>query len=157
MGPSVSFPVLTAGLERELAVQHSIAESLEGALTAASSRRFDEFQAHLESIGGLSARAQALAREREASLGAAAVGARRPSLADLAEIPGAPRETLHGLREKLRAATVEVTARATRLRTLARELADVYGGAVAVLLRAAGVETDGASAPPGGRLVNVEV
>jgi hypothetical protein len=69
-------------------------------------------------------------------------------------MPGAPVETLTRLRADLAAAVDAATSRARRLQAVVRELGEVYGCALGVLLRPAGADSP---APEGrGALVNTE-
>jgi hypothetical protein len=128
-------------LERELGAQRAIASILDRALEAAVSRSIERLEPALGELDAASRRVRALAAERE-GLVASAEGAslranpkQTPTLRELAERPGAPRERLLGLREELRAATGAVADRVRRLQPLVRELGEVHALAFAALLQ----------------------
>jgi Rod binding domain-containing protein len=151
---SPDFPAFVRGLESELAAQRAVAAHLDAALAAAARRDLDALESSLRSLDAETRRLALVASER----GRAATrfgGARRsPSLAEISRLPGAPVAALTRLRAELAAAVDAAASRARRLQAVVRELGEVYGCALGVLLRPAGAESP---APEGhGALVNTE-
>lgn len=150
---------LTSILDRELGLQKSIASLLERALEAALSRQLTPLTEALTEVTSLAARAQSLSLERDSWIRArlrTAPGVSTPTLASIAELPGAPRTELLSLRKSLRETVDSVHVRSHRLSTITRELGDAYGVVVTAILRASAPQAEPAAAAAGGCLLNIE-
>ena len=140
MNASAQPVLLVTLLERELGAQRAISAILDRAIDAAVARSIARLEPALQELDVASRRVRALAAERESAVAAfaglspAAHPKKNPTLRELAERPGAPRERLLGLREELSSASAAVAERVRRLQPIVRELGEVHSIAFSALL-----------------------
>lgn len=136
-------------LESELEVQRRAAATLEAALASAASRDLEALEHHVGGFEEITRRARDLASRRQAWLARAGAA----PLSEIARRPGAPAAALARLRDELRDAVQAASSRIRRLQAVARELADVYGTALAALVAG---RAEAAPASTQGSFVNTE-